>query len=156
MSTSQKITLWYIIRIILSLPFLVVGVFSWAWSLVCFIGGPDGRIGSPESIGFGFGFILFSVLCEGMFLLLNWKKRWALLTLGILYDGVLALLAFILTTSFFAMHLEHNVWPLPLLFAALFLWCISLVGVYGLCQLLKTPKQKSYPAPRDCKPPKGV
>ena len=33
------------------------------------------------------------VLCGGMFLLLNWKKRWTLLTLGILYDGILALLA---------------------------------------------------------------
>ena len=156
MNNSQTKTLWDIIRIVLSLPFLAVGVFAWVWSTVCFVGGPDGRIGSPESIRFGFSYMLFSVLCGGVFLLLNRKKRWALVTLIILYAGGTAFLAFVFTFSFFAMHLEHDDWHFPLLFTALFLWGISLAGGYGLCQLLKTPKQKSYPAPRDCKPPKGV
>lgn len=28
------------------------------WSFVCFLGGPDGKIGSLESIGFGLVFLL--------------------------------------------------------------------------------------------------
>lgn len=132
----MKKTLWDIIRIVLSLPFFAVGVFSWVWSLVCFVGGgPDGQIGSPESIGFGFGFILFSVLCGGVFLLLNRKKRWALVTLNIFYVGGSAFLAFIFTVTFWAMHFEHDGWHFPLLFAALYLWGISLAGGYGLFRL---------------------
>lgn len=100
MNNSQTKTLWDIIRIVLSLPFLAVGVFAWVWSTVCFVGGPDGRIGSPESIRFGFSYMLFSVICGGVFLLLNRKKRWALVTLIILYAGGTAFLAFGFTFTF--------------------------------------------------------
>ena len=131
----MKNTLWDIIRIVLSLPFLVIGVLSWVWSIVCFTGGPDGRIGSPESILFGSCFMSFSVLCGVVFLLLTRKKRWATVTLGILYVGGLAFFAFIFTATFFAMHFEHDDWHLPLLFTALFLWGISLAGGYGLFRL---------------------
>ena len=142
MSTSQKITLRCIIRIVLSLPFLAVGVLFWAWSIVCFVGGPDGRIGNPESILWASSFMLFSVLCGGVFLLLGRKKRWALVTLGILYVGVVVFFAFIFTTTFFAIHFEHGDWHLPLLFTALFLWVISLAGGYGLFRLSKKPEEQ--------------
>ena len=138
----MKKTLSDIIRIVLSLPFLAVGVLFWAWSIVCFVGGPDGRIGNPESILWASSFMLFSVLCGGVFLLLGRKKRWALVTLGILYVGVVVFFAFIFTATFFAMHFEHDDWHLPLLFTALFLWVISLAGGYGLFRLLKKPEEQ--------------
>ena len=141
MNNSQTKTLWDIIRIVLSLPFLAVGVFAWVWSTVCFVGGPDGRIGSPESIRFGFSYMLLSVLCGGVFLLLNRKKRRALITLGILYDGVTALFALLLTAAFFAMYLEHCDWIFYLLFAGLLLWGISLAGGYGLFRLVKKTRE---------------
>ena len=137
----MKKTLGDIIRIVLSLPFLAIGVFSWVWSIVCFIGGPDGRIGSPESILWGSSFMLFSVLCGGVFLLLGRKKRWAPVTLGILYVGVVVFFAFIFTATFFAIHFEHGDWHLPLLFTALFLWGISLAGGYGLFRLLRNGRK---------------
>ena len=138
----MKKTLSDIIRIVLSLPFLAVGVLFWAWSIVCFVGGPDGRIGNPESILWGSGFLLFAMLCGGVFLLLNRKKRWAPVTLGILYVGVVVFFAFIFTATFFAMHFEHDDWHLPLLFTALFLWVISLAGGYGLFRLSKKPEEQ--------------
>ena len=138
----MKKTLSDIIRIVLSLPFLAVGVLFWAWSIVCFVGGPDGRIGNPESILWASSFMLFSVLCGGVFLLLGRKKRWALVTLGILYVGVVVFFAFIFTATFFAMHFEHDDWHLPLLFTALFLWVISLAGGYGLFRLSKKPEEQ--------------
>ena len=137
-----------IIRIVLSFPFLAVGVLFWAWSIVCFIGGPDGRIGSLESILWGAGFMLFAVLCGGVFLRLTRKARWALVTLIILYVGVLAFLALTLTLTFLAMHFEHDDWHLPLLCAALFLWGISLAGGYGLFRLVKRAED---PRPQDRK-----
>ena len=138
----MKNTLWDIIRIVLSLPFLVIGVLSWVWSIVCFTGGPDGRIGSPESILWGSGFMLFSILCGGVFLLLNRKKRWAPVTLSILYVGGLAFLALTFTLTFFTIHFEHDDWHLPLLWTALFLWGISLAGGYGLFLLLKKNRKQ--------------
>lgn len=131
----MKKTLRDVIRIVLSLPFLAFGAFSWVWSICCFVGGPDGRIGSLESILFGSRFMSFSVLCGVVFLVLTRRKRWAMVTLGILYVGGLAFFAFIFTATFFAMHFEHDDWPLPLLFTALFLWGISLAGGYGLFRL---------------------
>ena len=138
----MKKTLRDVIRIVLSLPFLAFGAFSWVWSIVCFVGGPDGRIGNPESILWASSFMLFSVLCGGVFLLLGRKKRWALVTLGILYVGVVVFFAFIFTTTFFAIHFEHGDWHLPLLFTALFLWVISLAGGYGLFRLSKKPEEQ--------------
>ena len=138
----MKKTLRDVIRIVLSLPFLAFGAFSWVWSICCFVGGPDGRIGSLESILFGSRFMSFSVLCGVVFLLLTRRKRWALVTLGILYVGVVVFFAFIFTTTFFAIHFEHGDWHLPLLFTALFLWVISLAGGYGLFRLLKKPEEQ--------------
>ena len=138
----MKKTLRDVIRIVLSLPFLAFGAFSWVWSICCFVGGPDGRIGNPESILWASSFMLFSVLCGGVFLLLGRKKRWALVTLGILYVGVVVFFAFIFTTTFFAIHFEHGDWHLPLLFTALFLWVISLAGGYGLFRLSKKPEEQ--------------
>ena len=126
-----------ILRIALSLPFLVVGVLAWAWSIFDLVGAPDVRNGNMEPILYGSGFMLLSILCGGVFLLLNGKKRRALITLGILYDGVTALFALLLTAAFFAMYLEHCDWILYLLFAALLLWSISLAGGYGLFRLMK-------------------
>ena len=90
-----------------------------------------------EPILYGSGFMLLSILCGGVFLLLNRKKRRALITLGILYDGITALFALLFTVAFFAMYLEHCDWIFPLLFAALLLWSISIAGVYGLVRLVK-------------------
>ena len=138
-SSSREKALPKIFRIVLSLPFLAVGVFAWAWSLFCFAGGPDpgARRGDMEPILYGSGFMLFSILCGGVFLLLNQRKRRALITLGILCDGVTALFALLFTAAFFAMYLEHCDWIFYLLFAALLLWGISLAGGYGLFRLMK-------------------
>ena len=122
--------------LILSLPFLAVGVLAWAWSLFCFAGGPGGR-GSREAIMYGSGFMLFAIFCGAVFFLLNGKERRALITLGILYDGVTALFALLFTVAFFAMYLEHCDWIFSLLFAALLLWSISVAGIYGLFRLVK-------------------
>ena len=141
MSPARKKRLPNIIRIVLSLAFLAVGVLAWTWSLFCFSGGPVGRIGSWESILYGSGFMLFSILCGGAFLLLNRKKRRALITLGILYDGVTALFALLYTAAFFAMYLEHCDWILFLLFAALLLWGISIAGIYCIFRLMKKTEE---------------
>ena len=139
----QKIQWLNIIRIILSIPFLVAGVLALPWGLVCLCGGPDGRIGSSESIGFGFGCLLFSILCGGLFCLLNRKKRWTLLTLGFLTEGVLSLFSLIFTTSFFSSLAETHRWSMPLLMVVLCFWGISIGGGYGLFQLVrKTKKSK--------------
>ena len=137
MSLTREKPLPKILRIVLSLPFLAVGVFAWAWSIFCLVGAPDVRNGNMEPILYGSGFMLFSILCGGVFLLLNRKKRRALITLGILYDGVTALFALLLTAAFFAMYLEHCDWIFYLLFAGLLLWGISLAGGYGLFRLVK-------------------
>ena len=36
----------------------LAGGLSILWSLVCFLGGPDGKIGSKESIVWGLGFLV--------------------------------------------------------------------------------------------------
>ena len=131
----MKKTLRDVIRIVLSLPILAFGAFSWVWSICCFVGGPDGRIGSPESILWSSGFMLFAILGGVVFLRLNRMAQWARVTLTILYVGVPAFLAFILTVTFFAMHFEDDDWHLPMLFTVLFLWGISLAGGYGLFRL---------------------
>lgn len=46
-----------IINIVKILLFILGGLLM-LWSLICFLGGPDGRIGTPESIGFGFLFLV--------------------------------------------------------------------------------------------------
>ena len=50
-NASVKRKQWQnVLRIILSIPFLAVGFFTLAWSLVCFAGAPDGQIGSSDSL----------------------------------------------------------------------------------------------------------
>ena len=137
----QKKQCLNIIRIILSIPFLVVGMLALPWGIVCLCGGPDGRIGSSESIGFGFGLLLFSILCGGLFCLLNRKKRWTLLTLGFLTEGVLSLFSLIFTASFFSSLAETDRWSMSLLIVMLCSWGISLAGGYGLFQLLRITKK---------------
>jgi hypothetical protein len=36
----------------------IVGGLLILWSLFCFMGGPDGKIGTPEAMGFGFIFLI--------------------------------------------------------------------------------------------------
>ena len=79
--------------------------------------------------------MLFAILGGVVFLRLNRMAQWARVTLTILYVGVPAFLAFILTVTFFAMHFEDDDWHLPMLFTVLFLWGISLAGGYGLFRL---------------------
>ena len=94
-----------------------------------------------EPILYGSGFMLLSLLGAGVFLLLNRKKRRALIALGILYDGVTAFFALLFTAAFFAMYLEHCDWIFYLLFAGLLLWGISLAGGYGLFRMVKKTEE---------------
>ena len=130
-----------IVRIILSIPFLVAGVLALPWGLVCLLGGPDGRIGSSEAIGFGFGFLLFSILCGWLFWRLNKKKHWTLLTLGFLTEGVLILFSLIFTACFFSWLAETSRWSMTSLIVMLCSWGISLGGGYGLLQLVRKTKK---------------
>ena len=137
----QKIQWLNIIRIILSIPFLVAGILALPWGLVCLCGGPDGRIGSSDSIGFGFGFLIFSILCGELFWFLNRKKRWTLLTLGFLTEGVLILFSLFFTASFFSWFAETHRWSMSSLIVMLCSWGISLAGGYGLFQLVRETKK---------------
>ena len=78
-----------ICKIVLSVPFAVIGFGAWAWSAFCWAGGPDGRIGSPESILYGSVFGLAALICAFLFVLLNGRKRWALLAIGLIYGAIL-------------------------------------------------------------------
>ncbi len=82
-----------ICKIVLSLPFAVIGFGAWAWSAFCWAGGPDGRIGGPESVLYGSVFGLAALVCAFLFVLLNGWKRWALLTIGLIYGAILSLVA---------------------------------------------------------------
>ena len=99
-ASSKKFWL-KVLRIVLSILFLAVGVSALVWSLVCFVGGPDGKVGSSDSLVFGTVFLLASILCGAVFLLLNWKKRWALVSLIVLYE--MPLLFFTLFVTFYGM-----------------------------------------------------
>jgi hypothetical protein len=50
--------LLWIARMLVKIFLIVLGGFCVLWSLVCFIGGPDGKIGSKESIIAGFIFLI--------------------------------------------------------------------------------------------------
>jgi membrane protein implicated in regulation of membrane protease activity len=54
--------LWMVVSIIAATALLLFGLFSLLWALFCFLGGPDGKIGSLESIEWGLGFSLFGIL----------------------------------------------------------------------------------------------
>jgi hypothetical protein len=90
-----------VLRIVLSILFLAVGVSALVWSLFCFVGGPDGKLGSSDSLVFVAVFLLAAILCGAAFLLLNWKKRWALMSLIVLYE--MPLLFFTLFVTFYGM-----------------------------------------------------
>lgn len=47
-----------IIGCILLVLLAILALLILLWSLVCFLGGPEGRIGSPESIAFGGVYLL--------------------------------------------------------------------------------------------------
>lgn len=60
---------------ILSVPSMVLGGISLLWSLVCLLGGPDGKLGDPESFVYAF---LFGIV-GFMVVLYSWKWfRWSL------------------------------------------------------------------------------
>ena len=101
MAAVQKKFWLNVLLIVLSLLSLAVGVSALVWSLVCFTGGPDGKLGSSDSLVFGVVFLLASILCGAVFLLLNWKKRWALMSLIVLYE--MPLLFFTLFVTFYGM-----------------------------------------------------
>ena len=135
-----------VLRIILSIPFLAFGFFTLAWSLVCFAGGPDGQIGSSDSLLFGGVFLLAAIVCAIVFLLLNNLKRRSVLILGMVYELVPTLIALILTIgltdhlvnwrqnypeeTMTISHFRDYLFTLPF-------WCVSLAGGYGLFRLMK-------------------
>ena len=146
-NASVKRKQWQkVLRIILSIPFLAVGFFSLAWSLVCFAGGPDGKIGSTDSFLFGGVFLFAAIVCATVFLLLNNLKRRSVLILGMVYELVPTLIALILTIgltdhlvnwrqnypeeTMTISHFRDYLFTLPF-------WCVSLAGGYGLFRLMK-------------------
>ena len=127
-----------VLRIVLSILFLAVGVSALVWSLVCFAGGPDGKLGSSDSLVFGTVFLLASILCGAAFLLLNWKKRWALVSLIVLYE--MPLLFFTLFVTFYVMvgtHIYGANWSHFLQLSLL--WGIIIAGGCVLLRLTKEP-----------------
>jgi len=153
-NASVKRKQWQnVLRIILSIPFLAFGFFTLAWSLVCFAGGPDGKIGSSDSLLFGGIFLLAAIVCATVFLLLNNLKRRSVLILGMVYELVPTLIALILTIgltdhlvnwrqnypeeTMTISHFRDYLFTLPF-------WCVSLAGGYGLFRLMKIQwRQKS-------------
>ena len=127
-----------VLRIVLSILFLAVGVSALVWSLVCFAGGPDGKLGSSDSLVFGTVFLLASILCGAVFLLLNWKKRWALVSLIVLYE--MPLLFFTLFATFYVIVGTHIYGANGSAFLLLlFLWGIIIAGGCVLFRLTKEP-----------------
>ncbi len=126
-----------ICKIVLSVPFAVIGFGAWAWSAFCWAGGPDGRIGSPESVLYGSAFGLAALVCAFLFVLLNERKRWALLSIGIVYDVILLLMALALT--FAAFRAKSGAPLLPQLWAAFAFWVASIAAGYGLFRLARKP-----------------
>lgn len=47
---------------IISYSFFVLGVLAIIWSVLCFIGGPDGQIGTKNSIIFGVVFLFAGIV----------------------------------------------------------------------------------------------
>ena len=124
------------LRIVLSILFLAVGVSALVWSLVCFAGGPDGKVGNSDSIVFGAVFLLAAILCGAVFLLLNWKKRWALMSLIVLYE--MPLLFFTLLVTFYVMVGTHIYGANRSHFLQLsLLWGIIIAGGCALFRLTK-------------------
>ena len=121
----------------LSMPFAVIGFVTWAWSAFCWAGGPGGRIGSPESVLYGSAFGLAALVCAFLFVLLNERKRWALLSIGIVYDVILLLMALALT--FAAFRTESGAPLLPQLWTAFAFWVASIAVGYGLFRLARKP-----------------
>lgn len=127
-----------VLRIVLSITFLAIGVSALVWNLVCFAGGPDGKVGSSDSLVFGAVFLLAAILCGAVFLLLNWKKRWALVSLIVLYE--IPLLFFTQFVTFYVMVCTHIYGANGSAFLLLlFLWGIIIAGGCALFRLTKEP-----------------
>jgi len=47
-----------IIALLINIILFLIGGFCIFWSLFCFLGGPDGKIGSKESIAWGLSFLV--------------------------------------------------------------------------------------------------
>ena len=134
--TSSKKCWMNVLRIVLSILSLAVGVSALVWSLVCFAGGPDGKAGSSDPLVFGTVFLLASILFGAVFLLLNWKKRWALMSLIVLYE--MPLLFFTLFVTFYgmvAMRIYGGNWSHFLQLSLL--WGIIIAGGCVLFRLTK-------------------
>jgi hypothetical protein len=69
LSAFEKNLLGLVLLLIAGL-LVCVGVFGLLWSLFCFLGGPDGRIGSWESFAFGGFFLVMgtALLVAGIYL----------------------------------------------------------------------------------------
>ena len=137
-----------IIRCVLSFPFLAIGVFTFAWSFFCFFGGPDGKIGSPDSLCFGAVFLFAAFLCAFLFYLVNGRKNKALLVLCFCYELVPLLIALFITTVIVIQsvkyYLDYSRWVLCRpsdVFYTLAPWGVSLAGGYGLFRLMKHSRE---------------
>jgi len=74
-----------ILKFIVLIIQIILFVFGWFlifWSFFCFIGGHNGKIGTPKSIGFGFIFliigsivILAGKMIDGMKYTKEWKQK---------------------------------------------------------------------------------
>ena len=138
MTAVPKKSWMNVLRIVLSILFLALGVSALVWSLVCFVGGPDGKVGSSDPLVFGAAFLLAAVLCGAVFLLLNWKKRWALMSLIVLYE--MPLLFFTQFVTFYVMvgtHIYGANWSHFLQLSLL--WGIIIAGGCALFRLTKEP-----------------
>ena len=136
MTAVQKKPWLNVLRIVLSIMFLAVGVSALVWSLVCFSGGPDGKVGSSDSLVFGAVFLLAALLCGAVFLLLNWKKRWALASLIVLYE--IPLIFFTQFVTFYVMVCTRIYGANGSAFLLLlFLWGIIIAGGCALFRLTK-------------------
>jgi len=55
-----------------------------------------------------------------------------MLTLGVLYEGILVLLTLLLLIGYICTSIENNVWSFPAFFLQLVLWSIIFAGGYAL------------------------
>lgn len=51
-----------LMSILVNFILLIFGLFFIFWGIVCFIGGPDGRTGSLESLVWGGGYVAVGIL----------------------------------------------------------------------------------------------
>ena len=120
-----------VLRIVLSLLSLAVGVSALVRSLLC-----DGTLGSSDSLVFGAVFLLVSILCGAVFLLLNRKKRWALAWLIFFYEMPLLLYTLMGTFATVVCTIIYGAY-LPHFLQLSLLWGIIIAGGCVLFRLTK-------------------